>query len=89
MRHRFSRAAAGLGFSVALGWGASARAQRVDTVQNKKGYGYVFRDVDALNSNGLSASAALIRVRPRAARSTLIRPRVSFVPELLKSVEHL
>ena len=32
---------------------------------------------------------ATIRVRPGPVRTTLIRPRTSFVPEMLKSVENL
>jgi hypothetical protein len=36
-----------------------------------------------------AANDATIRVRPNAVRNTLIRPRTSFVPEMLKSVENL
>jgi hypothetical protein len=53
-----------------------------------EGYGYEFED-DPLNAGGFGPNDATIRVRPRAARTTLIRPRTSFVPELLKSVENL
>ena len=52
------------------------------------GYGYSFDD-DPLNAGGFGPNDAVIRVRPRAARTTLIRPRTSFVPELLRSVENL
>ncbi len=52
------------------------------------GYGYTFDD-DPLNAGGFGPNDATIRVRPRAARTTLIRPRTSFVPEMLKSVENL
>ncbi|MFO0570218.1 MAG: hypothetical protein U0263_31540 [Polyangiaceae bacterium] len=52
------------------------------------GYGYTFDD-DPLNAGGFGPSDATIRVRPRAARTTLIRPRTSFVPEMLKSVENI
>jgi hypothetical protein len=52
------------------------------------GYGYEFDD-DPLNAGGFGPNDATIRVRPRAARTTLIRPRTSFVPEMLKSVESL
>ncbi len=52
------------------------------------GYGYEFDD-DPLNAGGFGPNDATIRVRPRAARTTLIRPRTSFVPEMLKSVENL
>jgi hypothetical protein len=53
-----------------------------------EGYGYEFDD-DPLNAGGFGPNDATIRVRPRAARTTLIRPRTSFVPEMLKSVENL
>ena len=52
------------------------------------GYGYTFDD-DPLNAGGFGPNDATIRVRPKAARTTLIRPRTSFVPEMLKSVENL
>jgi hypothetical protein len=50
------------------------------------GYGYEFED-DPLNAGGFGPNDATIKVRPKAARTTLIRPRTSFVPEMLKSVE--
>lgn len=53
-----------------------------------EGYGYEFDD-DPLNAGGFSANDATIKVRPRAARTTLIRPRTSFVSEMLKSVDNL
>jgi hypothetical protein len=53
-----------------------------------EGYGYTFDD-DPLNAGGFGPNDATIRVRARAARTTLIRPRTSFVPEMLKSVENL
>ena len=57
---------------------------------NKKeeGYGYDFSD-DPLNAGGFGPNDATIRVRPGPVRTTLIRPRTSFVPEMLKSVENL
>lgn len=55
---------------------------------DQKGYGYTFSD-DPLNAGGFGPGDATIRVRPRAARTTLIRPRTSFVPEMLRSVENL
>jgi hypothetical protein len=72
--------AVALGIGVLLG-AASASAQ-------DEGYGYEFDD-DPLNAGGFGPNDATIRVRPTAARTTLIRPRTSFVPEMLKSVENL
>ena len=66
-------------------------ASSVALAQDKKkdeGYGYEFSD-DPLNAGGFGPSDATIRVRPGPVRTTLIRPRTSFVPEMLKSVENL
>ena len=52
------------------------------------GYGYEFDD-DPLAAGGFGPNDATIKVRPRAARTTLIRPRIQFVDEMLKSVENL
>ena len=52
------------------------------------GYGYEFAD-DPLSAGGFGPNDATIRVRPGPVRRTLIRPRTSFVPEMLKSVENL
>ncbi len=53
-----------------------------------EGYAYSFTD-DPLSAGGFGPNDATIRVRPNAVRNTLIRPRTSFVPEMLKSVENL
>lgn len=76
-----------LGLSVLL---ATAALSTPSLAQDDggEGYGYEFED-DPLNAGGFGPNDATIRVRPRAARTTLIRPRTSFVPELLKSVENL
>lgn len=46
-------------------------------------------DDDAMVGDTLSANLALLKVRPRPPRVTLIRPRASFVSELVTSVEKL
>ena len=51
-------------------------------------YGYEFED-DPLSAGGFGPTDATIRVRPGPVRTTLIRPRTSFVPEMLKSVENI
>jgi hypothetical protein len=56
--------------------------------KKEEGYGYDFSD-DPLNAGGFGPNDATIRVRPGPVRTTLIRPRTSFVPEMLKSVENL
>ena len=66
---------------------ASAQAGG-DKKPGDQGYGYEFSD-DPLNAGGFGPNDATIRVRPGPVRTTLIRPRTSFVPEMLKSVENL
>jgi hypothetical protein len=53
-----------------------------------EGYGYEFDD-DPLSAGGFGPNDATIKVRPKAARTTLIRPRTHFIPEMLKSVENI
>jgi hypothetical protein len=71
--------AAGAGGAPAAGGGGG---------DSKDGYGYEFSD-DPLSAGGFGPNDATIRVRPGPVRTTLIRPRTSFVPEMLKSVENL
>ncbi len=79
--------AAGILFAASSGFGQIAKL-----VEGKKGkdegYGYEFAD-DPLTAGGFGPTDATIRVRPGPVRRTLIRPRTSFVPEMLKSVENL
>ena len=53
-----------------------------------KGYGYNFED-DPLQSGVAGTTGFVLKVRPKGAREALLRPRTSFVPEMLKSVEAL
>jgi hypothetical protein len=54
----------------------------------EQGYAYTFDD-DPLSAPGMGATNAIIKVRPKASRNTLTRPRLHFIPEMLKSVEAL
>jgi hypothetical protein len=76
------------GVTAGLLLGAQLAAAQVKESLAADGYGYDFAD-DPLNAGGFAATDATIRVRPPVARITLIRPRTSFVPEMLKSVEHM
>jgi hypothetical protein len=67
---------------------SAAMAQDAKPDKGGEGYGYEFSD-DPLNAGGFGPNDATIKVRPRAARTTLIRPRTTFVPEMLKSVENI
>jgi len=63
-------------------------AATTKSTEETGGYGYEFSD-DPLNAGGFGPGDATIRVRPGPIRATLIRPRTSFVAEMLKSVENL
>ncbi len=94
---RFARRVALSGFflvaanSVAFAQQAGGGAADVKSTGGGKGadgYGYEFTD-DNLSAGGFGPNDSTIRVRQGAQRSLLIRPRTSFVPEMLKSVENL
>jgi hypothetical protein len=55
---------------------------------DETGYAYSFQDDPLYGTNG-AANAARIHVRKQGPRNTLLRPRLHFIPELLKSVENL
>jgi hypothetical protein len=84
--------AAGLGVllvaSTASAQEPGAGGAGVKSSDQDGGYGYEFSD-DPLSAGGFGPTDATIRVRPGPVRTTLIRPRTSFVPEMLKSVENL
>ena len=66
----------------------SATGTKAAASGKEQGYGYEFSD-DPLSAGGFGPNDATIRVRPGPVRTTLIRPRTSFVQEMLKSVENL
>ena len=88
MKHS-TKTAVAIVFSALLA-APSVFAQDVKETKEESGdgYGYEFDD-DPLNAGGFGPNDATIKVRARAARTTLIRPRTSFVPEMLKSVENI
>lgn len=63
---------------------SSAQTTRADP----DGSFYEFSDDDMLGDT-ISSNTAILKVRPIAAKVSLIRPRASFVAEMLKSVENL
>ena len=75
-------------FAQNAGGGAAAGGGGTKGSDSNGGYGYEFSD-DPLSAGGFGPNDATIRVRPGPVRTTLIRPRTSFVPEMLKSVENL
>jgi len=82
----------GLAVAALVTTSASSWAQDVANTKSETGgsgdYGYKFED-DPLSAGGFGPADATIRVRPGPIRTTLIRPRTSFVPEMLKSVENI
>jgi hypothetical protein len=69
---------------------SSALAEEAEVAKDKdgKGYGYKFED-DKLLGDNFGANAAQITVLRLGKRDRLLRPRLHFVPEMLKSVENL
>lgn len=66
---------------------ASAQAQ---AQPRRDDYDYMYRfEPDDLVGETLSTTPPLLRIRPTPPRVMLIRPRASFVGEMLKSVEAL
>jgi hypothetical protein len=53
-----------------------------------KGYAYEFPDDKLLTADGAGV-VPMIKVRPKAKRDLLHRPRLQFVQEMLKSVENM
>ena len=74
-----------LGITLAAG---AAQAQGVRSDYSQEGGTHVFDDEDLLGA-GIGPLGALLRVRPPPGRVMLLRPRTSWVPEMLKSVENM
>lgn len=76
--------------AVALGFAFSAGSIEASAEPTKKddNYGYIFTD-DVLNAENAGSSTAQIQVLKMGRRDRLLRPRVHFVPEMLKSVENM
>lgn len=86
MKRSFSRVV-GVLVSMTIGL-SSTTAFAQAASEEEEGYGYEFSD-DPLTAGGFGPNDATIRVRPGPVRRTLIRPRTTFVPEMLKSVENI
>lgn len=82
MKSAFIAAALGIAFTVAS-IPASAEPTKKDD-----SYGYTFND-DALNAETKGSVTAQIRVLNIGRRDRLLRPRVHFVTEMLKTVENM
>lgn len=76
--------------AIALGISFCAISLPASAEPTKKddSYGYIFTD-DALKADGIGATGAQIKVIPMGRRDRLLRPRIHFVAEMLKSVENM
>lgn len=76
--------------SLAFGmiFSAIAPNAQADTPKKVDNYGYKFED-DLLSAPDGGGNTPIIKVRPMRTREILLRPRVQFVTEMLKSVENL
>ena len=94
MHHLPSPSLASVGFALALvAVGSTVRAEERprtsrDPLLSGPGYRYVFTD-DVMQAGAVTPDDPRIVVTARAVRVTLIRPRTTFVVELLRSVETL
>lgn len=69
-------------------WSLGASAQYESLESTDDGYQVTFKDGDVL-SDREGANGWVFRIPPAGRRVLLIRPRASFVGEMLKSVEHM
>lgn len=77
-------------FAIALGISYCAISLPASAEPTKKddNYGYIFTD-DPLAAETMGSTGAQIKVIPMGRRDRLLRPRIHFVAEMLKSVEAL
>lgn len=66
----------------------AASAETTEVTLKKDETVYKFSDDDLLG-NSIASNTAVIKVRPRAARVALTRPRATFIAQLLRSIENL
>ena len=77
-----------VGLLAVVGVSAVAPMAYADPTKKDDSYGYIFND-DALQALGRDANGAQILVRKTGSRERLLRPRVHFIAEMLKSVENM
>ncbi|KYG07625.1 hypothetical protein BE21_28390 [Sorangium cellulosum] len=58
------------------------------TPTKQENYSYTFTD-DLLDASNSNATGAMLQVRQLGRRDRLLRPRLHFIPEMLKSVESM
>jgi hypothetical protein len=77
-----------MGIALGIALCATASQASADPTKKDDSYGYIFQD-DALAADTLGSATAQIKVLKLGRRDRLLRPRVHFVAEMLKSVENM
>jgi hypothetical protein len=77
-----------IGLAVSMAFITTSVVAAAEPTKKDDSYGYEFKD-DILQSDTMGAASAQIRVLKLGRRDRLLRPRVHFVSEMLKSVENM
>lgn len=68
---------------------AMTSGAQAETTKSGNDYAYDFPDADRLIGGEMTPGGPTIRVVKMGRRDRLLRPRIQFVPEMLKSVENM
>ena len=77
-----------IAFGLSMAFITTSVVAAAEPTKKDDSYGYIFKD-DALQADSMGATGAQIRVLKLGRRDRLLRPRVHFVAEMLKSVENM
>ncbi|HZF53562.1 MAG TPA: hypothetical protein VE093_33170 [Polyangiaceae bacterium] len=77
-----------IGFALSMAFITTSVVAAAEPTKQDDSYGYIFKD-DALAAETMGAASAQIRVLKLGRRDRLLRPRVHFISEMLKSVENM
>lgn len=77
-----------IGFALSMAFITTSAVAAAEPTKQDDNYGYTFKD-DALAAETMGAASAQIRVLKLGRRDRLLRPRVHFISEMLKSVENM
>ena len=77
-----------IGVALSMAFIATASVASAEPTKKDDSYGYVFKDDDLIGKD-MGAAGSQIKVLKLGRRDRLLRPRVHFVAEMLKSVENM
>jgi len=77
-----------IGFALSMAFITTSVVAAAEPTKKDDSYGYTFKD-DILQSDTMGASGGQIMVLKLGRRDRLLRPRVHFISEMLKSVENM